>query len=53
MRRNPERLTDCEDAHGDDHYVDAVGELRDAEGKPRLTADCINADKSDGQSENE
>jgi hypothetical protein len=51
VRRHPQRLTDGEDAHGDDDYVDAVAELRDAESEPGLATDCVYADETDGQAD--
>ena len=53
MRRNPERLTEGEDADGHDDDVDAVAELGDAEGQPRLTADGVDADDADGQTDHQ
>jgi hypothetical protein len=53
VRRNPQRLTDGEDANGDDNYVDAVAELRNAESEPGLATDCVDADETDGQADGE
>jgi hypothetical protein len=53
VRRHPQRLTDGEDAHGDDNYVDAVAELGDAESEPSLPTDCVDADETDGQADGE
>ena len=44
-RRRVERLADGEQPDGDDDHVDAVEELREAEGEPRLAGQRIDADQ--------
>ena len=49
MRRNPQRLADCEQADSDDDDVDAVGQLWDPEGEPLLPRGSVDADETDGE----
>ena len=49
VRGHPQRLADREQPDRDDHHVDPVGQLRDAEGEPRLAGQRVQADQPDGQ----
>ena len=40
-------------ADRDDDDVDAVGQLRQAEGQPLLAGDLVDADQADGQAEDQ
>jgi hypothetical protein len=51
--RDPERLADREDRHRDDDDIDAVGQLRDAEGEPLLPGLRVQPDDADRQAEGE
>ena len=50
-RGHPQRLADREQSDRDDDYVDAVQQLRDAQGEPCLAGLRIDADESDHQTD--
>ena len=47
LRGEVERLADREEADGDRHHLDAVEQLRDAEGEARLAGLVVDADQPD------
>ena len=51
MSRDPEGLAEGEQPDGHDDDVDAVGELRDAEGEALLTGRLVDADQADHETE--
>ena len=51
LGRHVQRLADGEQPDGDDHDVDAVAELVDAEREPRLAGELVDADAADEQAE--
>ena len=53
VRRRPQRLAHGEQTDRDDDDVDAVGDLRNAEGEPLLAGGLVDADQADGQAEAE
>ena len=51
MGGDPQRLADGEEPDGDDHDVDAVGELQGAERQPLLAGHLVQADQADGEAD--
>ena len=46
-----QRLADGEEADDEDHHVDAVEQLRDAEREPRVAGELVDADQAERQPE--
>jgi hypothetical protein len=51
MGRDPQRLADREEPDGDDHDVDAVGELEAAEGEALLAGHLVEPDETERETD--